>query len=84
MSFDGDTWLPKIDTVRCIGCKSCVTQCPADALESVGGKAILAHPQQCVYCAACEDVCPTAAIELPFLIVWNVPKGGNFNEQKAD
>lgn len=67
-------WMPQIDTVRCTGCKACITVCPTNALAQVEGKASLKFPQACIYCTACEDICPVGAIALPFLIIKREPK----------
>ncbi|MFZ1398794.1 MAG: 4Fe-4S binding protein [Candidatus Promineifilaceae bacterium] len=61
-------WLPKIDSLHCTGCGSCVAACPEKALALLGQKASLVNVAACTYCRTCEAICPTAAIDLPFLI----------------
>jgi len=58
---------PVINATLCIGCGSCVDECPeTGTLALASGKAILAHPDRCVGHARCVDVCPTSAITLAF------------------
>lgn len=58
---------PVINASLCIGCGSCVHECPeTGTLELSTGKAILAHPDRCTGQAKCADVCPTQAITLSF------------------
>jgi thioredoxin reductase (NADPH) len=58
---------PLINAVLCVGCGSCVDDCPeTGTLELVAGKAILAHPERCTGQAKCTQVCPTNAITLSF------------------
>jgi thioredoxin reductase (NADPH) len=54
---------PVINASLCIGCGSCIEACPeTEALELVGGKAILSHADRCTGHAKCAEVCPTQAI----------------------
>jgi len=58
---------PVINATLCIGCGSCVSECPeTGTLALAGGKAILANPDRCTGHARCVDVCPTSAISLAF------------------
>lgn len=58
---------PLINAVLCVGCGSCVDECPeTGTLELVAGKAILAHADRCTGHARCTEVCPTNAITLSF------------------
>lgn len=58
---------PVINASLCIGCGSCVHECPeTGTLELEAGKAILAHPERCTGHAKCAEVCPTQAITLSF------------------
>lgn len=70
-------WLPSINLQKCIGCGTCISACPTQALTRVNDKATLTAPDQCIYCADCETLCPEGAISVPFLIVRRpaVPKG---------
>ncbi len=56
---------PKIDTLHCIGCGTCVDVCPeGDVLGLVGGKAAIINGYKCIGHGLCVDACPVGAIEL--------------------
>jgi thioredoxin reductase len=55
---------PYIDSLRCIGCGTCVRACPEDVLGIVGGTAVVIQGIRCVGHARCEEVCPVGAIEV--------------------
>ena len=61
---------PVIDTVRCIGCGSCVKACPEQpehhVLGLIGNKAHLIGPSDCIGHGACRAACPADAITLVF------------------
>jgi len=61
---------PVIDTVRCIGCGSCVKACPEQPEHHVLGliqnKAHLVSPSDCIGHGACRSACPVDAITLVF------------------
>jgi thioredoxin reductase (NADPH) len=58
---------PVINASLCIGCGSCVHECPeTGTLEMNAGKAILTHPERCTGHAKCAEVCPTQAITLSY------------------
>ncbi len=61
---------PVIDTLRCIGCGSCVKACPEQPEHSVlgliGNKAQLVSPSDCIGHGACRSACPVDAITLVF------------------
>jgi formate hydrogenlyase subunit 6/NADH:ubiquinone oxidoreductase subunit I len=51
---------------NCIGCRMCMRDCPADAIEirKVGEKRFEAEFNlgRCIYCAQCVDSCPKSAL----------------------
>lgn len=51
---------------KCIGCKICMKDCPADAItiNKVGEKQFEAvvNLDKCIYCAQCVDSCPKKAL----------------------
>ncbi|MDK9699167.1 MAG: NAD(P)-binding domain-containing protein [bacterium] len=55
---------PAIDVGSCIGCGSCVSVCPDNALALVNHKAVLPDPALCTGAAKCASVCPTGALVL--------------------
>jgi thioredoxin reductase/ferredoxin len=61
---------PVIDTLRCIGCGSCVKACPEQpehhVLGLIGNKAQLISPSDCIGHGACRSACPADAISLVF------------------
>ncbi len=48
---------------KCIGCGSCVEECPHGAL-SLTSEGIVTDESLCTLCGRCADVCPTLAIEM--------------------
>jgi thioredoxin reductase/ferredoxin len=61
---------PVIDTLRCIGCGSCVKACPEQpehhVLGLIANKAQLISPSDCIGHGACRTACPVDAITLVF------------------
>ena len=59
-----------IDTLRCIGCGSCIKACPEQpdhhVLGLIGNKAQLISPSDCIGHGACRSACPADAITLVF------------------
>ena len=59
----------KFSVERCIGCKICVKECPAKAIEiektSETEKKFQAYVSldRCIYCGQCVDSCPKEALE---------------------
>lgn len=47
---------------KCIGCYSCIEQCPQGAVKK-GTAGPLTDPDLCCSCFYCVDICPTAAVE---------------------
>lgn len=48
---------------KCIGCESCVEECPENALK-LTDDGIVTNTNLCTLCGKCADVCPTLAIEM--------------------
>ena len=61
-------FLPQIDSRKCIGCESCVSACPNNALAIVNRSPLIVAPDSCDYSGTCQDVCPTQAISLAYEI----------------
>lgn len=53
----------KYDRAKCIGCRMCVTVCPANAMEYLEkDKKIKHHVLRCTMCGVCVEVCPVKAL----------------------
>lgn len=61
---------PVVETLKCIGCGTCVKVCPEQpehhVLGLIRGKAALVSPADCIGHGACRDACPVDAIQLVF------------------
>ncbi len=59
---------PGFASDRCIGCRMCIRDCPAQAITvtRIGDKRFECAIDlgRCVYCAQCADVCPKKVIEI--------------------
>lgn len=55
----------KVDEERCIQCKKCVADCPAQCITMVQGECpTLPEEDKCIRCQHCLAICPTAAISI--------------------
>ena len=58
----------RIDEALCIGCGTCVEQCPMDVLRMDTSreppKAVIQYLRDCQSCALCESECPVEAIRV--------------------
>ena len=52
-----------VDKDKCVGCETCVSDCPVQAIQIVDGKAEV-QADLCVECGACTGNCPCEAISL--------------------
>ena len=52
-----------INTEKCTGCETCVSECPASAIAMESDKAKV-DKDMCVDCQTCVDVCPSEAITM--------------------
>ena len=51
----------KVDDSKCVGCESCVGECPVSAISMNDGHAVV-NADECVDCGACVGACPAEAI----------------------
>ena len=49
---------------ECVGCGTCVDECPAEAITLNGDNIAIVIADECLDCGACVDVCPTNAIRM--------------------
>lgn len=52
-----------IDHDKCVGCGTCVKDCPLHVIELKDGKAVM-NAEKCMECGHCEAICPMAAVSL--------------------
>ena len=52
-----------VDSEKCTGCESCVSECPSEAISMVDGVAVV-NADLCVDCGVCVDACPVEAISM--------------------
>ena len=50
----------KIDLDACIGCGTCVDECPVSAIAEKDGKYVI-NEDECISCGACAGACPVEA-----------------------
>ena len=53
----------EVDPSLCVGCETCVDECPAEAITMEDGIAKVDR-KKCTECKTCVDVCPSAAIHV--------------------
>lgn len=54
---------PEADPRLCIGCGTCIEQCPASALSMIDGLPRV-EADTCITCFCCQEICPEKAITL--------------------
>ncbi|WP_209629415.1 4Fe-4S binding protein [Methanofollis sp. W23] len=52
-----------VDSDLCVGCETCVDECPVDAIAMEDGIAVI-DKNLCTDCGTCVDVCPAEAIQM--------------------
>lgn len=50
-------------TGDCIGCGSCLSDCPQSCIDMADGRAVI-RQQNCLHCGNCAAVCPAGAVKM--------------------
>jgi NAD-dependent dihydropyrimidine dehydrogenase PreA subunit len=53
--------IPIVDWNRCVGCGTCVQNCPVGAIELIAEKVHI-DSEKCIRCGLCFELCPRNAI----------------------
>ena len=53
----------KVDAEECVGCETCVPECPVEAISMQDDVAVI-DQETCTQCKSCVEVCPTDAIKV--------------------
>ncbi len=56
--------LIKMNPELCIGCGTCVDNCPNRVFQLVNGKSQAVNSKDCMACYLCETVCPKSGIKI--------------------
>ncbi|MEF8873743.1 MAG: NADH-quinone oxidoreductase subunit NuoF, partial [Candidatus Thermoplasmatota archaeon] len=51
-------------TEKCVGCGTCLEECPADAITGESQEMHEIDQEVCIKCGACQEVCPVDAVEV--------------------
>jgi len=71
--------VPQINRSGCVGCGSCVKECPAGAIELKNKKAYI-NEEKCIGCASCIHTCPEKVINIP----WSSVSTSEFQERLVE
>jgi len=58
---------PKVNRKKCIGCGTCIKNCPGKAISLNENQKAVINPDKCIGCGECILLCPVTAIQ----IQWN-------------
>ena len=53
----------EVDANDCVGCETCVSECPVEAISMVDDKALI-DQDKCTQCQTCVEACPAEAIKV--------------------
>ncbi len=71
---------PKVIPKKCINCGICLKSCPATAIDSKRGKAVIRN-RECILCLCCYELCPSNAIEIKKSVLVKIT--GAWNNDKT-
>ena len=54
----------KVNKDECVGCGSCVDECPSEAISMNDDDIAVINADECTDCGMCVDACPTEAISM--------------------
>ncbi len=79
--------MPWIDKNDCIGCGTCIEECPVDTIYMSNNEAEI-NMENCICCGICHDVCPEEAVKhdsdkIPDEVKANVEKTKEFMDACA-
>ena len=53
----------KVNADDCVGCETCVPECPVEAISMQAEKAVI-DQAKCTQCKTCVETCPVEAIKV--------------------
>ena len=53
--------MPWVDQEKCVGCGSCISSCPVNAISMENDKATISQ-DKCTFCGKCFSACPQEII----------------------
>ena len=53
----------KVDPEECVGCETCVPECPVEAISMQDELAVI-DQEKCNQCKTCVEACPVEAIKV--------------------
>ncbi len=54
----------KINAEECVGCGTCVDECPENAITMGDDEIAVVDADKCTECGTCVDACPSEAISI--------------------
>ena len=54
-----------VDRDECVGCGTCVEECPEDAITMDDEEIAVIDADKCTDCGTCVENCPSEAITIP-------------------
>ena len=54
-----------VDRDECVGCGTCVEECPEDAITMDDEEIAVVDADKCTDCGTCVENCPSEAITIP-------------------